>query len=95
MYFVIYIIVHPLLWEGMKEALSLFVLVNAVVYAEWGRADLDEAFGLVSSPTCLCLAIFAQLALRQVVDRINTYCLETIRTELQDSGTGDVSLAAG
>ena len=69
--------------------------MNAIIYAEWGRRYLDETLGLVGSPARLRLAVFAELRLGQVVGAVDTYGLETEGTELQDSGTGNVTLAAG
>ena len=66
--------------------------MHAVVYTQWSRANLDEALSLVGSPTGLSLAIFAELRLCEVVVRVYTNSLETIRTELEDGSTCDVAL---
>ena len=66
-----------------------------IVHTQWCTGYLDEALSFVGSPTGLRLSVLTELALGQVVDRVDTHCLETIRTELQDSSTRHVALTAG
>ena len=73
----------------------LLVFVNAVIYAEWGRADLDESLGFVSCPTGLCFAVLTELRFCQVVVAVDTYRFKSVRTQFQDGGTSDVTLARG
>ena len=69
--------------------------MDTVVNTKWGRANLNEALCLVGSPTCLSFSILAKLALGQVIGRVDTYSLESIRTELKYCCTCYVALAAG
>ena len=66
--------------------------MHAVVDAQRGRRNLDEALGIVGSPAVLHLAILAKLALCVVVGRVDTNGLERVGTELQDGGAVDVAL---
>ena len=72
----------PLVFWFFCVGLSLLILMNTVIHAEWGRANLDEALGLVGSPARLRLAILAQLGAGQVVGAVDAHGLEAVGAEL-------------
>ena len=63
-----------------------------VISTEGGRSNLDEALGILRSPSLGCLTILTELVLDEVVRRVNANCLEAERTEEELYLTGHVTL---